>query len=71
MNPSGLIFIAIGLFAICGAGFDWDWFMTHRKAQLFTSLFGRSGARAFYCLLGAGLLTFGVLVATGVAQYSQ
>jgi hypothetical protein len=66
MNPIGLIFVAIGVFALCGAGFDWEWFMNHRKARFFTSIFGRTGARIFYGLLGVGFVVLGVLFAIGV-----
>jgi hypothetical protein len=36
--------IAFGVFAICGAGLNWEWFMNHHKARFFTDLFGRTGA---------------------------
>ncbi len=70
MNPIGLIFIAIGVFALCGAGFDWEWFMNHRKARFFTWMFGRTGARIFYGLLGVVLIVVGFLFAIGVIQDS-
>ncbi len=66
MNPTGLLIVAIGAFALSGAGFDWDWFMENRKARFFVSIFGRTGARVFYALLGAGLVVLGVLIAAGV-----
>lgn len=67
----GLVFIAIGLFAICGAGFNWDWFMTHRKARIFVALFTRTGARIFYALLGGGLVTLGILAMLGVIHSTR
>jgi hypothetical protein len=39
MNRLDLILIAVGTFALCGAGFDWEWFMNHRKARFFTAIF--------------------------------
>lgn len=57
-----------GAFAICGAAFDWDWFMNHRKAQMFVSWFGRVGARVFYGLLGTVLVVLGALLALGIVQ---
>jgi hypothetical protein len=42
--------------------------MTHRKAQFVCWLCGRGGARVFYVVLGAALVTFGVLLATGVIR---
>jgi len=70
MPPSvmGLLFLAIGLFAICGAGYDWEWFMNHRKARFFVAVLTRTGARIFYALLGGGLATLGVLMMLGVIR---
>jgi len=67
----GSLFIAIGLFAICGAGFNWDWFLNHRKARFFVAVFKRTGARIFYLLLGGGLVTLGALLALGVIQSNE
>lgn len=62
-------FIALcGVFSICGAAFDADWFMNHRKARLFVSLFGRVGARIFYGLLGSGLVVLGTSLALGFVK---
>lgn len=66
MNPIGFVIAACGAFALCGAGFDWDWFMHHRKARLFSALFGRGGARACYSLLGSALVVVGVMIAFGI-----
>ena len=73
MPPSvmGLLFVAIGLFAICGADYNWDWFMNHRKARFFVAVFKRTGARIFYILLGGGLTTLGVLLALGVIHSNE
>ena len=68
MHPSfaSLLFVATGVFAICGAGFDWEWFMNHRKTRLIVAVFTRTGARIFYTLLGTGLVTLGILMMFGV-----
>lgn len=68
MNPIGLIFIAAGLFSICGAAFDWDWFINSRKARFFVATFGRTGARVFYALLGISIVLIGVLIAFGIVR---
>lgn len=68
MNPLGLLLVAVGLFAICGAALNLEWFMNHRKARFVRNVFGGFGARIFYGLLGTGLVTLGVLVAIGVIQ---
>ena len=61
------VLLGCGAFAISGAVLDWEWFMNHRKAQLFVSMFGRSGTRVFYGVLGTALVVLGVLMAMGVA----
>lgn len=55
-----------GLFAIAGGMLDWDWFMNNRRARIFVKLFGRGGARAFYCLLGLALAVLGLLITFGI-----
>jgi len=66
MNPFGLIVAAAGLFSICGAAFDWDFFFNSYRARPFVWLFGRSGARIFYVLLGAAAMVLGAVIAIGV-----
>ncbi len=68
LNAMGLFFIVVGLIAICGAGYDWDWFMNHRKTRFFVAVFKRTGARVFYMLLGGGMATVGVLLMLGVIR---
>ena len=65
MNPAGLLLVGAGIFALCGAGFDWEWFMNHHKARLFVTLFGRMGARIFYGILGLVLVVMGALLTIG------
>jgi hypothetical protein len=55
-----LILVGAGLFSIAGGIFNWDWFMSHRRAALFVRLFGRMGARIFYILLGILIAAIGV-----------
>jgi hypothetical protein len=65
MNPFGLILVAAGVFSICGAAFDWDFFINSRKAQFFVSMFGRNGARIFYAILGLAIAVGGTLISLG------
>ena len=67
----GWLIVGCGAFAVCGAALDWDWFMSNRKAQFFLRLFGRTGTRAFYGLLGAALIVLGILMATGIIQDAE
>ena len=66
MNFTGLLLILAGLFSVAGASFDWEWFMNHRKARLFTKLLGRTGARIFYGLLGFVIAVLGVFTMFGI-----
>ena len=68
MNPVGLLIVAAGIFSICGAAFDWDFFIHSRKARFFVSTFGRTGARVFYAVLGLGIVILGALITTGVLK---
>jgi hypothetical protein len=68
MNWIGLILIAAGIFSVCGAAFDWDFFMNSRKARFFVSVFGRTIARVFYCVLGLVITVLGVLITLGIVQ---
>lgn len=68
MNPVGLIVGAAGIFAICGAAFNWEWFMGHRKAMLVVKILGRTGARILYGLLGAVLVLLSVLLTMGIIK---
>ncbi len=62
------IIVGAGVFSICGAVLDWEFFMGSRKAQFFVNLIGRNGARWFYGLLGAALVIVGVLVSMGYIE---
>ncbi len=67
MKITWLLLILAGLFSMCGAGFDWDWFMENRKARMMSELLGdRSRARVFYLILGLAILAVGFLGAFGV-----
>jgi small neutral amino acid transporter SnatA (MarC family) len=68
MNPLGLILVAGGLLSICGAAFDWDFFINSRKARFFVSTFGRTGARIFYAILGLVIMVLGVLISMGILK---
>ncbi|GDX80942.1 hypothetical protein LBMAG42_27530 [Deltaproteobacteria bacterium] len=54
-----------GLFTLVCASRDYDWFMNHRKARLFVSIFGRTGARIFYMGLGVALIVFSAITFLG------
>ncbi|MGB3714290.1 MAG: Imm17 family immunity protein [Candidatus Promineifilaceae bacterium] len=39
-----IIVVLVGLFTITGGLFNWDWYMTERKARFVVKLLGRTGA---------------------------
>lgn len=69
MKLWGLFFAAVGAFSVCAGVCNWEWFMNARKARFIVKVFGRTGARIFYGLLGAGLIVLGVLGLTGVIVF--
>jgi len=68
MNLAGLFFVAIGVFVMCGAIFNWEFFMMHCKAWLLRTLFGRTGSRIVYVLFGAVFVVMGLAVAVGLIK---
>lgn len=61
----GIIFLAFmifaGLFSIFCAVKNYDWFIENRKAWIFLKLFGRTGTRIFYVILGVVVIIFASL----------
>lgn len=55
-----------GIFSIAGGAYGWSWFIDHYKARLFVQLFGRTGTRVVYGLLGGVVFLIGVLASMGV-----
>jgi purine-cytosine permease-like protein len=68
MNPIGLLLVAGGIFSVCGAAFDWDFFINSRKARFFVTVFGRTGARIFYGVLGLAVVVMGALITLGILK---
>ncbi len=56
-----LFFMAAGLFSVLGAFFEWSFFFNSRKAQRVVRLFGKSGARIFYIVIGILLFSISLL----------
>lgn len=55
------IFVALGIFSLVAAIFNFDWYFETSGAVTFVNKFGRKGARIFYALLGAALIGCGIL----------
>ena len=61
-----ILMVLSGIFAICGAVFNWDFFFQHRKARRIVAIFGRNGARIFYALLGGFVIFCGIMFVISV-----
>ncbi len=64
----GILMVAVGLFAIAGSAFDWEWYWERRRMRIWVDLFGRPAARIVFGILGLAVLVAGVLVTAGVIQ---
>jgi hypothetical protein len=60
-----LFIIACGIFALAGAYFQWSWFMGDRKARFVQKIFGHTGTRIFYTVIGLLLITLGTMALFG------
>ncbi len=56
----GLILTAAGLFAICGAVFNWDFLMNSFKSRFWVRILGRNNARIFYGIIGIAIVVWGL-----------
>ncbi len=58
---SQILFMAAGLFSILGAYFEWNFFYKNRKVQRIIRLFGKSGAKIFYIVIGLIIFSIALL----------
>ena len=66
MNSVGLLVVAAGVLTTgCGI-FDWEWAMTSRQGRRLSTMITRTGARAFYVVVGVGMIVVGTLMTTGM-----
>lgn len=64
-RPIGIVMIVVGLFLLAGGGFNWEWFWTRRRSQIWVDLLGRTGARVAYAVIGLALVVLGALITAG------
>lgn len=55
-----VIVILAGAFSLLASVKNWDWYFNNRRARPFVRIFGRTGARIFYGLLGIFIIVVGV-----------
>jgi hypothetical protein len=55
----GVALVASGLLSVFGGATGWEWFLEHRKAAPVVEFLGRTGARAFYVVLGLAVIAGG------------
>jgi len=68
---AGIFLVIVGLFSLISSFFNWDFFFNSRKAHFFVMIFGRTGARIVYGILGFGLFCAGLvgfMVGAGVIK---
>lgn len=51
-----------GAFCIISSILNWNKFFDNRRAYLFVKMFGRTGARVFYSILGLFLIFLGLKI---------
>ncbi len=56
-----ILAILVGAFSLLGGLLGWDLLMNHRQARLLTRLVGRTGARAFYVVVGSIVVILGIV----------
>jgi Immunity protein 17 len=56
-----IVLILSGIFGLASSYFNWDWYYNNHRARLFVTIFGRTGARIFYAILGVGMIVFGII----------
>ncbi len=61
-----ILFMAAGIFSILGAYFEWNFFYKNRKVQRIIKLFGPSGAKIFYIVIGIIIFSIALLDMTNV-----
>jgi hypothetical protein len=61
-----LLPILIGLYALAGAIFNWEWFFSARRVAILVRLFTRTGARILYALIGLLLIGVGIASFLGI-----
>ena len=56
-----VLFILAGVFSFVASIKNWDWYFNNRKAKPFVRIFGRTGARIFYTLIGIFIMGVGIV----------
>jgi len=58
----GIFLVVAGLFTVCGAVFNWDFFMNSFKSRFWVKILGRTNARIFYGILGIAIMVWGLYI---------
>ncbi len=51
-----------GIFSILASVLNLNFFFENRKAKIFVTIFGRTGARVFYIILGIFIIVLGLKI---------
>lgn len=60
-TATGILVILMGLFCLAACFFNWNFFFNSRKAYWIVKIFGRTGARCFYALVGIAIVVLGTM----------
>ena len=60
-----ILCIGLGIYVMLACYFNWNHFFESRKARIFLTLFGRTGARIFYAIVGLFLFFCAYKIITG------
>lgn len=66
MGSYSIVLILVGAFSLAGGVFNWDWFITGRKARFLVNIFGRQVTRVIYGVIGLVLIVWGMLMMMGI-----
>ncbi|MDR3126986.1 MAG: immunity 17 family protein [Tannerellaceae bacterium] len=59
------VLLGLGLLSVCAGVFNIRWFLETGSAQFVVRRLGEKGGRAFYVVVGAGMIGMGVWVSMG------
>lgn len=66
-----IIIGVFGSFVTLSGIFNWDFFFENRKVKFVVKIAGRNGARIFYSLLGAAMISFTIMAFAGIIDVSK
>lgn len=66
MERLSIVLILVGAFTLAASVFNWQWFISGRRARFFTEALGPEATRVIYGVLGVVLIVWGILRIMGI-----